>query len=92
MGLQPPSVELIENGRRATGKGVIETQMVMNLKTAIKLLMDKAGTTELNRYMLMNLHRALAENLLPKSADEGRIRRRVADIGRSVCRTLTTLQ
>ncbi|MDP3650838.1 MAG: Fic family protein [Rhodoferax sp.] len=86
------TVELIEHGRTATGKGAIETQMILNHKTAIELLVDNAGTMELNRYLLMNLHSALAENLLPNPADEGRVRQHAVDIGKSVYRPLSTPQ
>ena len=86
------TVALIEHGRTATGKGAIETQMILNHKAAIELLVDNAGTAELNRYLLMNLHSALAENLLPNPADEGRIRQHAVDIGKSVYRPLSTPQ
>ncbi len=86
------TVELIEHGRTATGKGAIETQMILNHKTAIELLVDNAGTMELNRYLLMNLHSALAENLLPNPADEGRVRQHAVDIGKSVYSPLSTPQ
>ncbi|HOE40946.1 MAG TPA: Fic family protein [Rhodoferax sp.] len=85
------TVALIEHGRTATGKGAIETQMILNHKVAIELLVDNAGTAELNRYLLMNLHSALAENLLPNPADEGRVRQHAVDIGKSVYRPLSTL-
>jgi Fic family protein len=84
------TMELIEHGRSANGKGAIETQMILNHKVAIELLVDNAGTTELNRYLLMNLHSELAENLLPNPADEGRIRQHAVDIGKSVYRPLST--
>ena len=84
------TVALIEHGRTATGKGAIETQMILNHKVAIELLVDNAGTAELNRYLLMNLHSALAENLLPNPADEGRVRQHAVDIGKSVYRPLST--
>lgn len=91
------TVELIEHGRSATGKGAIETQMILNHKSAIELLVDHAGardtgTVGLSRYLLMNLHSALAENLLPNPADEGRIRQHAVDIGLSVYRPLSTPQ
>jgi Fic family protein len=91
------TVELIEHGRTATGKGAIETQMILNHKSAIELLVDNAGvsnaeTAGLSRYLLMNLHSALAENLLPNPADEGRIRQHAVDIGKSVHRPLSTPQ
>ena len=86
------TVALIEQGRAAHGKAAIETQMILNHKSAIELLADSAGSAELNRYLLMNLHSALAENLLPNPSDEGRIRQHAVDIGQSVYRPLSTPQ
>jgi hypothetical protein len=45
--------------------------MILNHKTAIELLVENIDSAEFNRYTLMNLHSALAENLLPNPADEG---------------------
>lgn len=84
--------ELIEHGKAARGKGAIETQMILNHKTAIELLVENVDSAEFNRYTLMNLHSALAENLLPNPADEGRIRQHAVDIGQSVYRPLSTPQ
>ena len=84
--------ELIEHGKAAQGKGAIETQMILNHKTAIELLVENIDSAEFNRYTLMNLHSALAENLLPNPADEGRIRQHAVDIGKSVYRPLSTPQ
>ena len=84
--------ELIEQGKAARGKAAIETQMILNHKTAIELLVENIEIAEFNRYTLMNLHSALAENLLPNPADEGRIRQHAVDIGKSVYRPLSTLQ
>lgn len=80
--------ELIEHGRVARGKAAIETQMILNHKAAIEWLVDNADTVGFNRYTLLNLHSALAENLLPNPADEGRIRRHEVEIGASVYRLL----
>ncbi len=84
--------ELIEQGKAARGKAAIETQMILNHKTAIELLVENIDTAGFNRYTLMNLHSALAENLLPNPADEGRIRQHAVDIGKSVYRPLSTPQ
>ncbi|MES2259522.1 MAG: Fic family protein [Pseudomonadota bacterium] len=84
--------ELIEHGKAAHGKGAIETQMILNHKTAIELLVENIDEAQFNRYTLMNLHSALAENLLPNPADEGRIRQHAVDIGKSVFRPLSTPQ
>ena len=86
------TVELIENGKAAQGKAAIETQMILNHKTAIELLVENTSSTGFDRYTLMNLHSALSENLLPNPADEGRIRQHAVDIGQSVYRPLSTPQ
>ena len=84
--------ELIEHGQAARGKAAIETQMILNHKTAIELLVDNIENASFNRYTLMNLHSALAENLLPNPADEGRIRQHVVDISKSAYRPLSVPQ
>lgn len=84
--------ELIEQGKVARGKAAIETQMILNHKTAIELLVENIAVAEFNHYTLMNLHSALAENLLPNPADEGRIRQHAVDISKSVYRPLSTPQ
>lgn len=86
------TLELIEHGKAAQGKAAIETQMILNHKTAIELLVENIDEARLNRYTLMNLHSALAENLLPNPADEGRIRQHAVDIGKSVYRPLSNPQ
>ena len=84
--------ELIEHGKAARGKAAVETQMILNHKTAIELLVDNIDSAELNRYFVMNLHSALSENLLPNPADEGRIRQHGVDIWKSTYRPLSTPQ
>lgn len=84
--------ELIAGGKAAKGKAAIETQMILNHKTAIELLVENVDSADFNHYTLMNLHSALAENLLPNPADEGRIRQHAVDIGQSVYRPLSTPQ
>lgn len=88
---------LIEEGTAAQGKARIETQMILNHKAAIELLVDSASTLQpgeplWSRYLLMNLHAALAENLLPNPADEGRVRRHAVDIAGSVYRPISAPQ
>lgn len=80
--------ELIEHGRAAPGKAALETQMILNHKAAIELMVENADTVEFNRYTLLNLHSALSENLLPNPADEGRIRQHAVEITKSVYRPL----
>lgn len=83
--------ELIEHGKSAQGKATIETQMILNHKSAIELLVDNIDSAEFNRYTLMNIHSALSENLLPNPAHEGRIRQHAVDISQSVYRPLSAL-
>ncbi len=84
--------ELVEFGRVAEGKPAIETQMILNHKSAIELLVENIGSVEFNRYTIMNLHSALAENLLPNPADEGRVRQHAVDISHSVYKPISVPQ
>lgn len=84
--------ELIERGKVAHGTAVSETQMILNHKAAIELLVENIETVGFDRYTLMNLHSALSENLLPNPADEGRLRQHAVDIGQSVYRPLSVPQ
>lgn len=84
--------ELITHGKAAVGKAAIETQMILNHKAAIELLVENIEQVGFNRFTLMNLHSTLAENLLPNPADEGRIRQHPVDIGQSVYRPLSAPQ
>ena len=79
---------LIEESREATGSAAVETQMILNHKAAIELLVDNADAIRFNRFTLLNLHSLLAENLLPNPNDEGRLREHTVEIGASVYRPL----
>ena len=76
--------ELLEHGRAAKGRAATETQMILNHKAAIELLVDNAETVAFDRYTLLNLHSTLSENLLPNPRDEGRIRQHPVGVGSSV--------
>ena len=80
---------LIAHGQQAQGHGVTETQMILNHKAAIELLLDNVDAPQLSRYVLMNLHSALAENLLESPEDEGRLRMHPVQIGQSLYRPPT---
>lgn len=84
--------ELIEHGKVASGKATLETQMILNHKAAIELLVENIDQAGFDRFTLMNLHSMLAENLLPNPADEGRVRQHAVNIGQSVYRPLATPQ
>jgi fido (protein-threonine AMPylation protein) len=81
--------QLIEHGKAAQGKPAAETQMILNHKAAIELLIDNAETVSFNRYTILNLHSALSENLLPNPSDEGRLRQHAVEIGKSIFRPLS---
>ncbi len=76
--------ELIAHGRVASGKDATETQMILNHKAAIELLVENSEIIGFDRYTLLNLHAMLSENLLPNPADEGRVREFAVAIGGSV--------
>lgn len=79
---------LIELGVSAEGKDALETQMILNHKAAIELLVQSAPNTGFNRYTICNLHALLSENLLPDPAACGRLRQYSVGIGASVFQPL----
>jgi fido (protein-threonine AMPylation protein) len=66
---------LIELGRQAPGKDQRETQMILNHKAAIEMLVDNVEEVRFDRYTICNLHALLADNLLADPSAAGRIRR-----------------
>ncbi|MEZ8105672.1 MULTISPECIES: Fic family protein [Vibrio] len=84
------TVELIEHGQFAQGKDIIETQMILNHKSAIELLIDNVDSVEFNRFTVLNLHSVLSENLLANPFDEGRVRSHVVEIGGSVYKPMSS--
>ena len=81
------TAQLLEKGESATGKDALETQMILNHKAAIDLLLDEAEQVGFNRYTILNLHALLAENLLPDPDPDpgagGRLRTACVQIGGS---------
>ena len=68
------TLRLIEAGEEAEGKNRLESQMILNHKEAIEFLVDAATDIGFNRYTILNLHAALADNLLPDPDAVGRLR------------------
>jgi Fic family protein len=64
---------LIQIGESAEGKDARETQMILNHKAAIELIVDQAEEIGFNRYTILNLHALLSDNLLDPQAT-GRLR------------------
>ena len=69
--------QLIEASEETEGKDREETQMILNHKEAVQLLIEFAADIGFNRYTILNLHAALADGLLPDPAAPGRLRQRV---------------
>lgn len=66
--------QLIQEGKVAPGKDAKETQMILNHKAAIELLVDSPEEIGVNRYTILNLHALLADNLLADPMQAGRLR------------------
>jgi Fic/DOC family protein len=75
--------ELLRYGREAAGKDTTETQMILNHRAAIELLVENAERVGFNRWTFLSLHAALAENLVRDRRYEGALRTRLVDIGGS---------
>lgn len=83
---------LLQLGAAAEGRDALETQMILNHKAAIELLVDQAGEIGFNRYTVLNLHALLAENLLADPQACGRLRSLGVGIGGSVYEPLSVPQ
>ncbi len=74
------TARLIEYGQVAEGKGAEETQMILNHKAAIELLIENASQISLDRFTILNLHAILADNLIADPHANGRLRTRAVQI------------
>lgn len=86
------TARLIEVGEQSEGKERHETQMILNHKQAIEFLVDAAEDIGFNRYTILNLHAALADDLLPDPDAAGRLRHIGVEIGGSVFHPLEVPQ
>ncbi len=71
---------LIEEGLTAQGKNVQETQMILNHKAAIEMLVTNAGEIGFDRFTILNLHAVLSDNLMADIHASGRLRMRAVEI------------
>ena len=71
---------LLERGDLGEDKSPRETQMILNHKAAIDLLVEQTVLTGFNRHTVLNLHALLADNLLDPRAC-GRLRTVPVTIG-----------
>ena len=75
---------LIELGQAAQGKDAIETQMILNHKTAIEMLIEDADEVGFDAFTFKNLHAVLSQDLMRDPQSSGRLRRRAVDISGTV--------
>ncbi len=71
---------LIEFGQVAQGKDAVETQMILNHKAAIEMLIDDADEVGFDAFTFKNLHAVLSQDLMRDPQASGRLRRRPVDI------------
>lgn len=74
---------LLYAGESPEGKNMQETQMIINHKAAIELLVEQADEIGFNRYTICNLHALLSDNLLADPKAGGRLRSRPVGITNS---------
>jgi hypothetical protein len=75
---------LIEFGEAAVGKAAHETQMILNHKSAIELLLESADEARLDQFTVLNLHAILSDNLIADPMASGRLRKRAVQITSTV--------
>ena len=75
---------LIEFGQAAEGKDAMETQMILNHKSAIEYLVMNIDQTDVSKETIIALHAFLSDGLMADPLMCGRIRNRAVDIGGSV--------
>ena len=75
---------LIEFGQAAEGKDALETQMILNHKTAIEYLVRDTEYAGVTPETIIALHAFLSDGLMPDPLTCGRLRKRAVEIGGSV--------
>jgi Fic family protein len=78
------TVRLIEQGHIAEGKDAQETQMILNHKAAIEMIVESADEVGFNRFTVLNLHAILSDNLMSDPFASGRLRVREVEISGTV--------
>lgn len=74
---------LVAAGIEAEGKNAQETQMILNHKRAVEMLVEQAEELGFNRYTILNLHGMLSDNLLSDPSASGQLRGRPVQISGS---------
>ena len=83
---------LIEFGQIAQGKDAIETQMILNHKAAIEMLIEDADEIGIDAFTIKNLHSVLSQDLMRDPEASGRLRRRPVEISGTVFHPLALPQ
>lgn len=86
------TLNLIEFGQIAKGKDAIETQMILNHKAAIEMLVDGAEEVGFDAFTFKNLHAVLSQDLIRDPAANGRLRRRPVEVSGTVFHPLAMPQ
>ena len=86
------TLNLIELGQVAKGKDAIETQMILNHKAAIEMLIEDADEVGFDAFTFKNLHAVLSQDLMRDPQACGRLRRRPVDISGTVFHPLALPQ
>jgi Fic family protein len=83
---------LIDFGQAASGKQLFETRMILNHKDALEFLVDLGKELNFSRYVILNLHALLANNLLGDPSAAGRLRSIAVGISKTVYQPVTIPQ
>lgn len=75
---------LLELGKMPEGKGADEATMILNHRDAIAYMIEHKDILEVGRIDLLNLHGMLSRDLMGDPGDEGRLRNKIIEIGKSV--------
>ncbi|MEY4755434.1 MAG: hypothetical protein RJA34_332 [Pseudomonadota bacterium] len=83
---------LIEFGQIARGKDAIETQMILNHKAAIEMLVEDVNEVGFDAFTFKNLHAVLSQDLMRDPQASGRLRRRPVEVSGTVFHPLALPQ
>lgn len=83
---------LIEHGQVAQGKDIIETQMILNHKAAIEMLIEDADEVGFDTFTFKNIHAVLSQDLMRDPDASGRLRRRPVEVSGTVFHPLAMPQ
>jgi hypothetical protein len=75
---------LIHFGAQPDSKTAFETQMIINHKAAIEFMVQCAGDLQFNKYIVMNIHGLLSNNLLANPKARGQLRQIPVGIAQTV--------